>query len=316
MNVHAFLLVAALTVAPAVAAPLDGHLYAASTAAGKSVVQRYPLYGGLPVQRPDLTIPNAAAPIAVSSDGTVAAFIGKNEVGFFAADQTQPKRTLFIRSPESGCPLVVQSIVMDAQEYLFVSYVDAGSSCYAEGVLVYDPSASGNTKPVQTFTALFGSLALDPHGQLYISPVQKPGYQTSVAVYGSPRTHPHLVQTIVGVVPFGDHIAIDAQAGRLWTYTVPAGSEYGVGRWGANSLISYSLTNSGGGLPGTGIYARVADSAPTGEVAYRGGLLYATFSGPDGGGVNVFPVRASGLTDPMATLRGPQRGFDDMTVGP
>jgi hypothetical protein len=130
--VSAAFAVCALT-QPSLAASMNGHLYAV---VGQWNVERFPLFGGLPSHRADLTIPLHGPVLAIGVDGTVAAQNNSFPViDFFAPGQTKPERTLNILPPRHGCAVTIVGLALDAGGNLYVSRL-VPDPCFLDGIAV------------------------------------------------------------------------------------------------------------------------------------------------------------------------------------
>jgi hypothetical protein len=289
---------------PSLAASVNGHLYAV---VGQTEIQRFPLLGGLPSRRPDLTIPGHGPVLAIGVDGTLAAQKDAFPViDFFAPGQTKPERTLNVLPPKSGCRVNIVGLVLDAAGNLYVSRQTI-DPCFLDGIAVYGPNASGNAKPILSFLTSTGALAIDPRsGELFDSIGGGVRYQSTINVYSNLSTRLQKERTIIAAAQWAQGIAInpDCCSSGLWTYTVPNGPAP-ASIWAPNSLVEYDSFAAGLTEPSNGVSSELADRSQDGTVGYWKGKLYATFSNINAQGVEVFPNDGIGPRQPLATLTSP-----------
>jgi hypothetical protein len=186
-------------------------------AAAQSNIFRHTLVGGVPASQPNYAYGSIYPTfLAVAPNGDV--FAGTvtgssfNGITRFKLDSNLPKSSLAISLP--GYQLATSALGIDPQDYLYVSYVNRGSSGYAHGVLVYPPKAHGSQAPIQniglpskTGDVIYG-LAFDSMGELFVSNF----LASQILVYSHPTTQPVLARIITSsaiVDPEG--IAIDKQ---------------------------------------------------------------------------------------------------------
>ncbi len=179
-----------LTAASSLAVDATGNLYAANTTGGVSEFVSTATGSVAPTRT--VTLTSAAGPQATAVDPSGNLYLATATptnstpiapIEVFAPNGTAPIRTLSgaLTTLAIGTP---QGLATDTAGNLYVSNVVAGVS----SILVFEPSATGNTPPLRDITGsnttlgCVGGIALDNEGYLYVVSVPTCGTPASPTV--------------------------------------------------------------------------------------------------------------------------------------
>ena len=184
-------------------------------------VLRYPLFAGVPAQKPDMRYDHATEPIATGADGTFYAGVpfdcceAVQKIVAFGPFSNQPARRIALPYVQSdGTEALAMTI--DGNDYIYVGYaplfsgarvhrtgapIDA-SKLPAAGVAVYAPAQHGGGPPVQAFQVRAvtspsqvdeESIAFAPDGDL---DVLVDDYPREVISFSNPLTNPQVAREL------------------------------------------------------------------------------------------------------------------------
>lgn len=303
----------------------DGHLYVAMDTAKPNTgfVLRYPLFAGIPAQKPDMRYNNATEPLAVGSDGTFYASVpfecceAIQKLTTYAPNDNKPARHITLQYIQSDGTEAL-AMAVDANDYLYVAYAPLFSgarglragSAPAVGVAVYAPTQHGDSPPVQAFQVRAvsspsqvnaESMTFAPDGDL---DVLVDDFPREILSFSDPLTNPQIARELV--LPNNTEAnGLTALSGGTDIYvlgTAPSGkvSEVDIYRGRAHGnagpLRTFALPTFANGL------------------SIRGGILYTILSAHSIGG---FPSDASGSPPPLFTLNVPASDFPEaVATGP